>query len=135
MWEIDGGLTNNPLHEIAGLTEIYVSGVIDPYADNPAGSAHIAGMVWADEMFLFSGDQRYKQTIVDAANLFEEGSESNPPHPADPLWRTEDMFMLGSILGRAYSLTGEKSYLQKLVTFLKTMKTQKRAKSFSLSIC
>ena len=125
LWEMDGGLTNNPIHEIAGLTENYVSGVIDPYADNPAGSAHIAGMVWADEMFLFSGDQRYKQTIVDAANLFEEGSESNPPHPADPLWRTEDMFMLGSILGRAYSLTGDKSYLQKLVTFLKNMKTQK----------
>lgn len=125
LWQMDGGITNNPTHEIAGLTENYVSGAIDPYADNPAGSAHIAGMVWADEMFLFSGDERYKQTIVDAANLFEEGSASNPPHPADPLWRTEDMFMLGSILGRAYSLTGEEAYLQKLVTFLKNMKTQK----------
>ncbi|MFL2761726.1 MAG: glycoside hydrolase family 88 protein [Dehalococcoidia bacterium] len=125
LWEMDGGVTNNPIHEIAGLTENYVSGAIDPYADNPAGSAHIAGMVWADEMFLSSGDERYKQTIIDAANLFEEGSASNPPHPADPLWRTEDMFMLGSILGRAYSLTGEEAYLQKLVTFLKNMKTQK----------
>ena len=103
---------------------------VDPYVDNPStsfgdipGSASLAGAVWADDLFRVTKDPRYKNYLLDLANRFESDG-SNPPAPADPKWRTEDMFMLGSMMGRSYALTQEGRYLDILTNFLVEMGTQ-----------
>ena len=104
--------------------------LVDPYVDNPStsfgdapGSASLAGAVWADDLFRVTKDPRYKNYILDLANRFDS-SGANPPAPADPKWRTEDMFMLGSMMGRSYALTQEGQYLDLLTKFLVEMGTQ-----------
>ena len=104
--------------------------LVDPYVDDPPtsfgdapGSASLAGAVWADDLFRVTNDPRYKNYLLDLTNRFDS-SGSNPPAPADPKWRTEDMFMLGSTMGRSYALTQEGQYLDLLTNFLVEMGTQ-----------
>ena len=104
--------------------------LVDPYVDDPStnfgdapGSASLAGAVWAEDLFRVTNDPRYKNYLLDLANRFDL-SGSNPPAPADPKWRTEDMFMLGSMIGRSYALTQERQYLDILTNFLVEMGTQ-----------
>ena len=104
--------------------------LVDPYVDDPPtsfgdtpGSASLAGAVWADDLFRVTNDPRYKNYLLDLTNRFDS-SGSNPPSPADPKWRTEDMFMLGSTMGRSYALTQEAQYLDILTNFLAKMDTQ-----------
>ena len=104
--------------------------LVDPYVDNPStsfgdapGSASLAGAVWADDLFRVTKDPRYKNYLLDLANRFDS-SGANPPAPADPKWRTEDIFMLGSMMGRSYALTQEGQYLDPLTNFLVEMGTQ-----------
>ena len=104
--------------------------LVDPYVDNPStsfgdtpASASLAGAVWADDLFRMTKDPRYKNYLLDLTNRFDS-SGSNPPAPADPKWRTEDMFMLGSMMGRSYALTQEERYLDILTNFLVEMGTQ-----------
>ena len=104
--------------------------LVDPYVDNPStsfgdtpASASLAGAVWADDLFRITKDPRYKNYLLDLTNRFDL-SGSNPPAPADPKWRTEDMFMLGSTMGRSYALTQEGQYLDILSNFLVKMGTQ-----------
>ena len=104
--------------------------LVAPYVDNPStsfgdapGSASLAGAVWADDLFRVTEDPRYRDYLLDLANRFDL-SGSNPPTPADPKWRTEDMFMLGSMMGRSYALTQERQYLDLLTNFLVEMGTQ-----------
>ena len=104
--------------------------LVDPYVDNPStsfgdvpGSASLAGAVWADDLFRVTKDAKYKNYLLDLTNRFDS-SGSNPPAPADPKWRTEDMFMLGSMMGRSYALTQEERYLDILTNFLVEMGTQ-----------
>lgn len=104
--------------------------LVNPYVDDPStsfgdapGSASLAGAVWADDLFRVTNDPRYKNYLLDLTNRFDL-SGSNPPAPADPKWRTEDMFMLGSMMGRSYALTQEGQYLDILTNFLVEMGTQ-----------
>ncbi len=104
--------------------------LVDPYVDDPStsfgdapGSASLAGAVWADDLFRVTKDPRYKNYLLELTNRFDS-SGSNPPSPADPKWRTEDMFMLGSMMGRSYALTQEAKYLDVLANFLIEMGTQ-----------
>ena len=104
--------------------------LVDPYVDDPStsfddapGSASLAGAIWADDLFRVTGDPKYKNYLLDLTNRFDL-SGSNPPTPADPKWRTEDMFMLGSTMGRSYALTQEEQYLDILTNFLAEMGTQ-----------
>ena len=75
-------------------------------------------MVWGDELSRATGDARYANLIMDAANRFQPAAPGEAPPPCDPDFRTEDMFMAGALLGRAFQITGEGRYVDLLTTFL-----------------
>ena len=97
---------------------------IDQAAAAPGGfgeglaPAALASVLWGDELSLAAGDPRYANLIVDAANRFQPAPPGEAPPPCDPHFRTEDLFMAGALLGRAYRLTGHSRHLDLLAQFL-----------------
>ena len=81
-------------------------------------------MVWADELADATGDARYNGLIIDAADRFQPTGHGGAPMPCDPDFRTEDMFMSGAILGRAFKLTGDIKYADILANLLLDGKIQ-----------
>ena len=84
----------------------------------------LASVVWADELADATGDPRYNGLIIDAAERFEPMGPGSAPKPCDPDFRTEDMFMSGAVLGRAFKLTGDAKYTGILADFLLAGKIQ-----------
>ncbi len=102
---------------IAGLVQPYLSGERTWFGDSDGG-ANYAGIVWCDEMYEATGDSRYRDLLLSIADRFRGNEVGAPPPPCDPDYRTEDMFFAGAILGRAYSLTDDVSYLDIQTAFL-----------------
>ena len=108
--------------------EQYASGiatVVQPYLDGERpwfgdsdGGANYAGIIWCDEMYEATDDSRYRDLLLSIADRFRGSDAGLPPPPCDPDYRTEDMFFAGAILGRAYALTGDISYLDIQTAFL-----------------
>ncbi len=106
-----------PVAGITSLVEPYVSGSAAMFSDSPSG-ANLAGLLWGQELSEATGDQRYSNLIVNVADRYRPGAGDGAPPPCDPDFRTEDMFMAGAMLGRAFEITGESRYLDLLVKFL-----------------
>jgi rhamnogalacturonyl hydrolase YesR len=85
---------------------------------------HLAGLVWCDELASATGDQRYRNMLISAADLFLGQPLGNPPPVCDHDYRTEDMFFAGAVLGRAFNLTGIVEYIDVLSKFLLGGKVQ-----------
>ena len=102
---------------IADLVAPYLSGEKAWYDESATGPAH-AGLIWCDEMFEATGDARYRDLLISTAELYRVNDLGTPPPPCDPDYRTEDMFMAGALLGRAYALTGDESFLEIQTNFL-----------------
>ena len=113
----------NPAPEIAELLQEF-TGQSSPVFGEGLGPAALASVVWGAELTQATGDRRYANLIVAAADRYESGGRGQPPPPSDPEFRTEDMFMNGAILGRAYQQTGESRYLDLLTQFLLDANTQ-----------
>ena len=107
----------SPVPGIVRLVEPYVSGAVEMFGER-AGGANLAGLIWGQELEEATGDRRYANLIVDVANRYRPGVVGGAPPPCDPDFRTEDMFMAGAMLGRAFDITGERPYLDLLVNFL-----------------
>jgi rhamnogalacturonyl hydrolase YesR len=107
----------SPAPGIVQLVEPYVSGSVPMFGER-AGGANLAGLIWGQELSEATGDPRYADLIVDVANRYQPGVDGGAPPPCDPGFRTEDMFMAGAMLGRAYQITGETRYLDLLVSFI-----------------
>ena len=78
----------------------------------------LASVVWGAELTNATGDPRYSNLIVQAADRFQTVPAGAAPPPCDPDFRTEDMFMAGALLGRAFELTGEARYVDVLAQFI-----------------
>ena len=102
---------------VAELVEPYLSGERAWFGDSDAGANH-AGLVWCDEMFDATGDARYRELLISTADLYRGNAPGEPPPPCDPDYRTEDFFFSGALMGRAYALTGDPSYLDIQTAFL-----------------
>lgn len=115
------GALNDRLDEFAtgaaSLVEPYLSCDRPWFADSDGG-ANYAGIVWCDEMYDATGDSRYRDLLLSIADKFRGNDMGLPPPPCDPDYRTEDMFFAGAILGRAYALTADISYLNIQTAFL-----------------
>ena len=103
--------------EVKTLVEPYVSGEKPMFQEN-AGGANLAGIVWAEELFEIFRDKRYADVIVSVADRYRVASPEGVPAPADIEYRVEDMFYNGAILGRAYKVSGDVSYLDIQTKFL-----------------
>ncbi|MDA0264026.1 MAG: glycoside hydrolase family 88 protein [Chloroflexi bacterium] len=110
----------NPAPDVARLLESFTA---EGVPEGIAPSA-LASVVWADELSEATGDTRYNGLIIQAADRFESTGQGSAPKPCDPDFRTEDMFMAGSVLGRAFKLTGEKRYADILANFIVDGKIQ-----------
>ena len=115
------GALNDRLEEyadgVARLVQPYLSGDMAWFGDSDGG-ANYAGIVWCDEMHAATGDSRYRDLLLEVADKFRGNEAGLPPPPCDPDYRTEDMFFAGAILGRAFALTGDISYLDIQAAFL-----------------
>lgn len=100
--------------------------IVDRYVDDPedifgpdGGTANFAGLCWGDELSEATGDSRYADLLVDVANQFQPPTSSQPiAPPLDTDIRVEDFLFAGTMLGRAYRLTGDEKHIETLVTFL-----------------
>ena len=107
----------SPVEGIVRLLEPYVSGAIPMFGNRPSG-ANLAGLLWGQELAEATGDHRCSDLIVQVADRYQAVPRGTAPPPCDPDFRTEDMFMAGAMLGRAFSITGERRYLDILTRFL-----------------
>jgi unsaturated rhamnogalacturonyl hydrolase len=108
---------DSPASGIVDLVEPYVSGSVPMFGER-VGGANLAGLIWGRELSAATGDPRYADLIVDVANRYQPGIDGGAPPPCDRDFRTEDMFMAGAMLGRAFEITGETRYLDLLVGFI-----------------
>ena len=116
--ELEGG-EGGPHADISELLRTFVDGATghDGFGDGLAPSA-LASVVWGGELSLASGDARHAHLIIDAANRFQTAEPGEAPPPCDPDFRTEDMFMAGALLGRAFQITSEGRYVDLLTSFI-----------------
>ena len=104
----------DPSPAIAGLLGDFVAaGLAEGLA--PSG---LASVVWGEGLTQATGDPRYADLIVQAADRFQPAPVGVAPAPCDSDFRTEDMFMAGALLGRAYLQTGERRHIDTLSQFL-----------------
>ena len=80
----------------------------------PAAAPCLAIACFADELFAVTNDVRHRDFLLRQADRFVP----------DPDIRVEDFFFAGTLLGRAYALTGESAYRQRLVDFLRAVDTR-----------
>ena len=113
----------SPAADITALLGNFVDAVSGVFGEDLAPSA-LASVVWGAELTPATGDGRYANLMIEAANRFQPADVGEAPSPCDPDFRTEDMFMAGAILGRAYQVTGESRYVDLLTTFLLDGKIQ-----------
>ena len=95
---------------IASLVDALVA---DPGAV-PDAAPGLAIACFADELFAETNDLRHRDFLLALARRFR----------ADPDVRVEDFFFAGTLLGRAYALTGESGYRDQLVDFLRGIDTR-----------
>ena len=74
----------------------------------------LAMACFASELFAATGDPRHRDFLIHQANRFVH----------DPDIRVEDFFFAGTLLGRAYAVTGDASYRRRLVDFLGSVDTR-----------
>jgi rhamnogalacturonyl hydrolase YesR len=103
--------------EIASMLDESGLSTEDPFGDRPRPS-NLAGVLWGADLSEATGDPRWAQFLVNAADRFQPGEPGTAPPPSDPDFRTEDMFMNGAILGRAFRVNAKESYLELLIRFL-----------------
>ena len=102
---------------VAELVEPYTSGSKPWFGESDGGANH-AGLVWCDEMFEVTDDERYRDLLIETADLYRGNDPGVPPPPCDPDYRTEDFFFSGALMGRAFGLTGDASYMDIQAEFL-----------------
>ncbi len=108
---------DDPVLSIVHLVEPYVAGKL-PMFKEPAAPSAMAGLIWGMQLVEVTRDRRYADLVIQVAERYCAGVEGGAPPPSDPDFRTEDMFMNGAMLSRAFRLTGERRYVDLLTRFL-----------------
>ncbi|MGE3541066.1 MAG: glycoside hydrolase family 88 protein [Candidatus Tectimicrobiota bacterium] len=107
----------NPVPSIVRLVEPYVSGEVSMFKE-PAAPSALAGLLWGMQLAEVTRDRRYADMVISVGERYQPGTDGGAPPPSDPTFRTEDMFMNGAMLGRAFRLSGNTSYMDLQTRFL-----------------
>ncbi len=110
--------SEDPSAGIAAMVEPYMSGARAWFTEGGDGGANLAGLVWADELAASTGDSSYADMLIQTADRYRTASGRGVPAPSHPDYQVEDMFFSAAVLGRAYRLTGDETYLTILTRFL-----------------
>lgn len=113
----------SPGPEIAAFLEQAGLLAENPFGENPS-AANLAGVLWGPELAEATGDRHWSDLLVRVADRYQPSAPGTAPPPSDLDFRTEDMFMNGAILGRAFQTTGDTRYLDTLTRFLLDCGTQ-----------
>jgi rhamnogalacturonyl hydrolase YesR len=111
----------SPAQEFVSLVSPYMAHDFFAYVTDASA---LGALVWADELTDATGDPRYAALLVEAGNVYRRASEGKTAPILRPDYIVEDMFQISSVLGRAFSLTGDEKYLDVLTKFLLDMETQ-----------
>ena len=79
----------------------------------PEWAPCLAVACFADALFAVTGDTRHRDFLLHQADRFVPDADV----------RVEDFFFAGTLLGRAHALTGEASYRDRLLDFLRAIDT------------
>ena len=115
---------DSTISDIIELVEEYVSGDKAPFGDQPGGQ-HLAALIWCAELSEATDDPRYTDMLTAAADRYRSGGPGVPPPPSDDNFRTEDMFFVSAVLGRAFVVSGNSEYMDLAARFLADTDTQK----------
>ena len=122
LWHLEGR-QGNAVSEIVTMLEPIISSKDQLFEEN-AGTPSLAGLIWGEELSEATGNNAYADLIISVAERYVPAEEGGAPAPSDPDFRTEDMFMNGAILGRAFAITSDVTYLNTLTDFLVQSKVQ-----------
>ncbi len=87
------------------------------FGAQPSG-ATLAGVLWGPDLAQATGDRRWADLLLRAAEHYQSAGPGAAPPPADPDFRAEDLFMSSAVLGRAFQVTGDHRYLDLLTPFI-----------------
>lgn len=107
----------DPVPSIVRLVEPYVSGAVSMFQE-PAAASALAGLLWGMQLAEVTRDRRYADLVISVGERYRPGADGGAPPPSDPDFRTEDMFMNGAMLGRAFRLSGATRYMDMQTRFL-----------------
>ncbi len=122
LWQLEGR-QGKAVSEIVTMLEPIISSKDQLFEEN-AGTPSLAGLIWGEELSEATGNNAYADLIISVAERYVPAEEGGAPAPSDPDFRTEDMFMNGAILGRAFAITSDVTYLNTLTDFLVQSKVQ-----------
>ena len=107
----------NPAQDIVRFVSHYATSPHNGFGDVPQ-TAGLAGVLLGDELTDTTGDSRFADLVVKAADHYQPRGQGQAPLPADTDFRVEDMFFGATILGRAFGITGDRGYVDLLAEFL-----------------
>lgn len=110
LWARDKTISN-PIPDIIHMTSPFLSGNLTLFETN-AETHNLGAVLWADELAEVTNNSAHSKLLLHSAQHITQRGHGEPPHPADPDFRTEDLFLLGTILGRAYRLTNDPIYIE-----------------------
>ena len=88
------------------------------FENNNNSGPNIAAMCWAEDLFRASKDKTWKDLLLKAANTYENVPKGISPNPCHPEFGCEDMFFIAAMMGRAFKVTNDSSYVDRYVDFL-----------------
>lgn len=113
---LSGRLRLAAIEDTSAETAGGIAALVEPIVADPArlpdNGPCLSTACFADELFAVTGDQRHRDFLVASADRYLDKVGF------DPDVRVEDFFFAGTLLGRAYRLTGHDAYADRLMDYL-----------------
>ncbi len=122
LWTMDDTI-RNPIPDIIKMITPYLSEPLELFR-NSVETHNLGAVLWADELAEITNDSTHSDLLLHSAQHFTCRGYGKPPFPADPEFRAEDLFLVGTILGRAYRITNDTAYIEIAINMLLHCETQ-----------
>ena len=103
-----------------GDVKSLVEPALGSLGDDP-GAPALATVVWAEEMALLTGDDRYGDVLAAAMHQFKARAAGEPPYPLDRNFIVEDHFFASAVIGRGAHIRTDSNtagYVNALTDFI-----------------